>query len=186
VVDIGDTRSASVSTAPPPNKGGWNTDPIVAARTGWQYLTSIWNNCLNFFSQDARFSAERFQELLTNTPINGGITWWDTRDPAVGAKTVDSIAKDGDPRTLAKFLADHGPGTTAATILPTANAAVARDYFTNLTQTQQVAAAIHEALHVQFNFNDIQLQGLLMNWGFVPNDSGSGAVTDWIASNCGK
>jgi hypothetical protein len=175
----------------PSSKGGWNTDPAGAAKTAWQYLTSIWAHCLNDFSRDRRFNVGNFHNLLmngvdNNSGRNGGISWWDTRVSAIAARTVDSIAHNGDPQTLSSFLAGQGPGTTAATILPTANVALSRDFFTNLTQTQQIATAIHEALRVQFDFNDIQLEGLLMNWGFTPNNSGSGAITDWIATNCGK
>jgi hypothetical protein len=45
---------------PPPNKGGWSSDPRLAARTGWQYLTNIWRECLDLFSRDRGFDASNF------------------------------------------------------------------------------------------------------------------------------
>jgi hypothetical protein len=67
----------------------------------------------------------------------------------------------------------------------TSSVALARDFFTDYTQTEQVATTVHEALHIQLRMGDRDLQGLLMNWGFVANNSGSHAITDWIASDCG-
>ena len=42
------TRPSGSGVGTPQNKGGWNTDPNVAAETAWQYLTSIWEDCLNY------------------------------------------------------------------------------------------------------------------------------------------
>jgi RHS repeat-associated protein len=175
----------------PANKGGWSTNPAGAAKTGWQYLTSIWKDCLDYFSKDARFSTSNFQKLLSNGTNNsgsgsGGIGWWDTRSASIGNRTVGSIANNGNPSTLTQYLGSQGSGVTAAVLVPSKNVALSQDFFTNLTQTQQIAATIHEALHLQFGLGDTDLQGLLMNWGFQPNSSGSGAITDWIATDCGK
>lgn len=43
-------------------KGGGGTNPSSTGPTAWQYLTSIWSNCLNDFKQDAdsRVSRSRF------------------------------------------------------------------------------------------------------------------------------
>jgi RHS repeat-associated protein len=175
----------------PANKGGWNTNPAGAAKTGWQYLSSIWKDCLDYFSKDARFSTSNFQNLLSNGTNNsgsgsGGIGWWDTRGASIANRTVGSIANNGNPSTLTQYLGSQGFGVTAAVLIPSKNVALSQDFFTNLTQTQQIAATIHEALHLQFGLGDVDLQGLLMNWGFRPNSSGSGAITDWIATDCGK
>jgi RHS repeat-associated protein len=185
VVDIGDTRyprgapySGEYVQTPPPNKGGWETDPASAAKVGWQYLTSIWGDCLDLFSKDQRFDRGRFEKLLS-----GGANWWDTRKSDVGRRTVDSVASNGDPTTLSKYVA----GNVARVINGTNHVVLSIDWFTDLTQTQQVANTIHEALHIELNFDDAELQGWLMNFGFKDVDPyGTGDGTDWIASNCGR
>lgn len=59
------------------------------------------------------------------------------------------------------------------------------DWYTNNTPAQQIASTIHEALHVQMNMDDAELQGWLSNFGFKDTDRFStGDITDWIAGGC--
>ena len=59
--------------------------------------------------------------------------------------------------------------------------AVGSNYFTDNTQTEQIAIAVHEALHVALGFNDAQLAGWLINFGFRPSATfSSHEITDWI------
>jgi RHS repeat-associated protein len=120
--------------AVPSNKGGWDTDPRVAARTAWQYLTSIWKDCLNFFKQDSQFDSGGFSELL-----RGGITWYDTRSFTTGSIPVGSILGNDDGRTLRAYV-----GSADAAVLPghAKHVALGQNYFQNNTQTQQVATMI--------------------------------------------
>ena len=134
-----------------------------------------------------------FQSLLPNGTNNssggsgnGGISWWDTRPSAIASLTVGRIVNNGDQRSLAQYLTSQGSNTSTAVLARSPNVALGQNFFTDLTQTQQIAATIHEARHVQFQMGDTSLQGLLMNWGFKPNNSGSGAIADWIAQGCPK
>ena len=161
----------------PRNKGGLNTNPTTAARTAWQYLTSIWDDCLGYFAQDARFDSAAMKSLLVGS--RGAISWWDLRVPSAANRTVGSLLHNGDSRTLAQANAGH----EATTLAYTPNVLLSSDRFTNNTQTQQVASTVHEALHVLLHFDDAQLQGWLMNFGFTPG-ANSGAITDWVAEGC--
>jgi RHS repeat-associated protein len=166
----------------PDRQGGRNTSPLVAAATGWQYLTSIWSDCLGLFSQDARFSTSKLKGLLTNTSSQGGITWWDTRYSTVANQTVGSVTNTGNRTMLKDFVGD-----ASAKVIPgTSNVVLGLTWHTEETQTQQVATSIHEALHVLFNQSDSWLKGWLMNFGFKPAGVGTGDISDWIATDCGK
>jgi hypothetical protein len=163
----------------PSNKGGWKTDPKVAARTGWQYLTSIWKDCLDFFNRDARFDADNFAGLLTDP--ESGITWYDTRDKATGDRTVDSILHNGDGRTLSDLVGSRY-GVVLAKLAR--HVALGQNWFQDYTQTQQVAGTIHEALHIQMGMGDDELKGWLRNFGFKPASYGTSDITDWISGGC--
>ena len=107
------------------------------------------------------------------------MTWLDVRNPSIGSATVDSYTQNGDPTKLSDLF---GSGTDAVALRGTSYVAVGPDYFTNETQTQQIAIAIHEALHIHMRFNDPDLAGWLGNFGFNPPTgyNVSGAITDWI------
>jgi hypothetical protein len=165
--------------ANPRNKGGWNTDPFVAAKTGWQYLTSIWKDCLKFFRSDARFDENNFAGLLTDR--DNGIKWYDLRDKATAERTVDSILHNNDPRTLREVV-----GSRYAFVLGdfARHVALGQNWFQDETQTQQVANTIHEALHIQMRLGDQELKGWLANFGFKPANYVTGDITDWVAGGC--
>jgi len=160
------------------SKGGWDTDPAGAAKTGWQYLTSIWSDCLGFFEQDDRFDKDGFRKLLT-----GGITWFDTRNSTVANRTVGSVVGNGDPT---KLISAVGPANAVVLGDFSRNVALGVNYFSDLTQTEQIALMIHEALHVQMKMYDPDLKGLLKNFGFEPQAYGSGDITNWISKGCKK
>ena len=172
------------ASLPPPvtqTKGGWNTDPNGAAKTGWQYLTSIWGGCLSDFKQIADFSASQFQQLLTAGNMNGGIVFWDTRYAAIASRTVYSVIHSGSTTvTLQQYVGD----ADADTLSGTNNVILGINFFTDLTQTQQIAAAIHEALHVELDIGDATLKQDLAAFGFVPQPQGTGDITDWISNDC--
>jgi hypothetical protein len=44
------------------------------------------------------------------------------------------------------------------------------DWYSDLTQTQQIANTIHEALHVQLGFGDDDLEDWLAKFGFTGPD----------------
>jgi RHS repeat-associated protein len=178
-VDSGVADTTGTAVAPGPsvvvqNKGGWYTNPAGTGKTAWQYLSSIWSNCLNDFNQDTRFDASTFQSLL-----NSGITWLDSRAPSVGDATVDSYAHNGDTTTLSQLVA---AGDSAVTIPGTQIVVLGANYFTDNTQTEQIGIAVHEALHIALGFNDAELAGWLENFGFKPSgpDWNSHEMTDWI------
>ncbi len=72
------------------NKGGLKTNPRQAAKDAWSRLQNDWKPCLDKFLGDRRFEQHSFEELL-----NGGISWFDTRQAAIGNVTVDSIIHNG-------------------------------------------------------------------------------------------
>ncbi len=81
---------------------------------------------------------------------------------------------------------EDGRGTPDAQTIPGTNTVVlGPDYFTNETQTQQIAVMIHEALHVALGFDDSQLAGWLENFGFTPS-SNSGQITNWIVGTANQ
>ncbi len=156
-----------------PTRGGLNTDPKGTGRTAWQYLASIWGDCLSLFGQDARFDGASFRNLLTD-----GIRWLDVRQPQIASRTWDSYAHDGNQITLGEAFTG---GASAITIMGTQYVAVGPNYFTDNTQTQQIAIAVHEALHITMNMDDTELGGWLMNFGFKPSSSfSSHEITNWI------
>jgi hypothetical protein len=81
--------SSGRAGAPPPNKGGYFTDPAGTGKTAWQYLTSVWSNCLGYFNQLDGFSGSGFGDLLS-----GGMRWADARGSA-GTRSVDSYSHNG-------------------------------------------------------------------------------------------
>jgi RHS repeat-associated protein len=164
---------------PVQNKGGVHTSPAAAAKVAWQYLNSVWQDCLNDFEQIQGFNATTFQSLLSNTPANGGITWLNDNDPSVANSTIASY---GGTNTSTDPISSLFQGGADAYALPgTTDVVVGPDYFTNETQTQQIAIAIHEALHVALGQNDVQLYNTLSQFGFDYNPNvGSGQITDWI------
>ena len=172
---VGSVQAASV----PPNKGGYYTSPGNAAKTAWQYLNSNWSNCLSDFSQDARFNAAAFQQLL-----NGGITWVSDRNGVLNDVSINQVAHNGDLSPIGSLFTG---GADAATIPGTHTVILGPDYFTNETQTQQIAVMIHEALHVALGFNDSQLAGWLQNFGFTPSSPFvSGQITNWIVGTANQ
>jgi RHS repeat-associated protein len=155
------------------NKGGLNTNPSSTGATAWQYLASVWGDCLNDFKKDTRFNASAFESLLSGNDIQ----WLDSRDPSAG-RTVDSYAHNGDKRTLADVVAG---GDSAVTIPGTTIVILGANYFTDNTQTEQIGIAVHEALHIALGFNDNDLAGWLTNFGFRPSAPfDSHQITDWI------
>ena len=167
----------------PYNKGGWYTDPVGAAKTGWQYLKSIWKDCLGQFSAGRGFSADELQTLLTADSSAGGAAWWDTRKSDVGSRTVDSIAHNGDPTSLRAFVGS----ANAMVVRSTRNVVLGINWYTDLTQTDQIATTIHESLHILLDIGDADLRGWLLeaNTTFVATDKyGSGDITGWIAGGC--
>ena len=158
------------------DKGGWNTDPNTTGQTAWQYLNSIWSNCLSDFKQIPGFSASQFGETLLN------MSFVDARDKQTLATNVNFYTGSGDMRTLAQVLAN---GDNAVTLPGSNVVALSGNYFSDLTQTEQVGAAIHEALHMTFpSQSEVQLAGVLMNFGFQPSSKfTSGEITDWIVGS---
>jgi len=173
-------NQAVASMAGMMSRGGSSSRPASTGPTAWQYLNSIWSNCLSDFKKDSRFDASAFSGLLNN-----GITWLDARDPSVAARTIDSYTHNGNTETLAEAFAG---GASAITLEGSNYVAVGVNYFTDETQTQQIAIAIHEALHIvtygwggDFVTNpDGALMGWLENFGFKPTSGYSGDMTDWI------
>lgn len=108
--------------------------------------------------------------------------WWDTRG-SDGNRTVNSIVHNGDNCTLRQVV-----GSAEATVLGnfSPNVALGNDYFQNNTQTQQIATAVHEALHIQMKMGDGELKGWLSNFGFKAEQYGTGDITDWISGGCKK
>jgi hypothetical protein len=169
-------------SAPASDKGGTKTIASGTGRTAWQYLKSVWGDCLTDFEKDSRFDLSEFQGLL-----NGGMKFLDTRNSGIAAAPVGNYAGNGDGRSLSTFL----NGADAAVILGTNWVVLGPDYYTNLTQTQQVALAIHEALHIEAYSWGGAFQsdpdGALKNWltdvgGFTasPVQGMTGDITDWI------
>ena len=157
----------------PPNKGGWWTDPKGVGNTGWQYLSSIWSDCLSAFKTGARFSATTFETLLKSQ-----IRWLDARESNIADTTVDSYSHSGDMHKLGDYLSGSA---SAVALMGSSYVALGRMYFSNETQTQQIAGAIHEALHLHLGMDDGQLAGWLSKFGFRPSDTfTSGEISDWI------
>jgi hypothetical protein len=175
IVDANLACPYEAAATDPPHKGGWNTNPRGAGRTAWQYLTSIWKDCLEHFNKDNRFDSSHFSYLLNN-----GIIWYDTRG-SDGKRTVGSVVGNGDPTTLKESV-----GSSNAVVLGdfTRNVALGSNYFQDNTQTQQIATAIHEALHIQMRMDDSTLKGWLSNFGFEPSSIGTAEISDWIAKGC--
>jgi len=168
------------SGVPRETKGGWNTDPVGAAKTGWQYLESIWKNCLDGFRSDKDFNVERFSTLLTQE-----IRWWDLRDLNVAAMTVGDLLGSADSRTLREYTGSLEASVVRNERVYSVNVTLNIDWFSNNTQTQQVASTIHEALHVYLRRDDDQLTEWLSKRGYSPQaNSTSGAITDWIGGGC--
>jgi hypothetical protein len=159
-------RGGILDNPPAATKGGWRTQAAGAAATGWQYLTSIWQDCLDAFSTDESFSAGALKGLLTNDPSRGGITWLDTRYSTVGGQTVGAHDRSRDARTLKQFVGD----AYARVITGTRRVVLGTDWYSDLTQTQQIANTIHEALHVQLGFGDDDLEDWLAKFGFTGPD----------------
>ena len=61
VVGFAPPSGGSGAPSPPPNKGGYSTNPATTGPTAWQYLTSIWGGCLDAFKGDASFDAAGFE-----------------------------------------------------------------------------------------------------------------------------
>jgi len=157
-------------------KGGLNTDPAGTGKTAWQYLTSVWGNCLNDFNQLSGFNATAFGNLLQT-----GIAWLDTRNPAIASTTVDSYSHNGDTTQLGQLFM-NGQGNVAVRLLGTADVALGADYFTDETQTEQIAIAIHEALHIATGLGDSALMQALSAFGYKPTGN-SQSITDWIVGS---
>lgn len=94
---------------------------------------------------------------------------------------MDSFAHNGNSALLSSFLGS----ASAQTILGTNYVVIGQNYFTDNTQTEQVAIAIHEALHMTLGFDDTRLKQWLMNFGFNPTERGSHDITDWIVGTAG-
>jgi len=165
---------------PPTNLGGWNTNPSGTGKTALQYLTSIWQDCLDDFEQDNRFDTAKFEGLLT-----GGMKFLDTRNQGIANQSVGTYAKSGDTTHLSDFVGS----ASAQVILGTNWVVLGQDYFTDNTQTEQIGIAVHEALHLLTyswgepfkSGGDDALAGWLENFGFQPsNDFSSHEITDWI------
>jgi RHS repeat-associated protein len=181
---VGDHQHGSIpkggsGAGVPPNKGGYNTDPSETGKTAWQYLTSIWGTCLDFFKRDSRFDASQFESLLNN-----GMMWLDARSPQIATRTVASYAGNSDMRKIGDLFKF---GASAFTLPGTNYIAIGPNYFTDNTQTQQVASAIHEGLHIAtgswlgWEDPDADLASWLMNFGFSPSPTFSSyEITAWI------
>ena len=174
-----------IGSGPPPTqtKGGWDTDPNRAAKTAWQYLTSIWSDCLQDFKTIKGFDTSQLQQLLTAGSAQGGMLFWDTRDPNLGSRTVDSVVHNGDRTTSLKTFVDPDD---ADVLNFTKNVVLGINFFSDLTQTQQIAAMIHEALHIDLKVGDGDLELDLAGSGFRSTSGASGDITDWISTDCGN
>jgi hypothetical protein len=153
------------------------TVPSATGSTARQYLSSVWANCLDSFKSDPRFNADAFGTLLA-----GGMKWLNLGDPGIGATPVDVYSHDGDTRPISALFAN---GDNAVVLPGTNVVVVSPNYYSDLTQTEQVAVAVHEALHiVTYSWGyttDIDLGEWLMNFGFSPSKRfSSGEITDWI------
>lgn len=95
--------------------------------------------------------------------------------------TIDSVVYNGDTRSLKQAV-----GTYASVLGDyTPNVALSVNYFSDLTQTEQVANAIHEALHIEVKMDDPGLKGWLQTLGFKHTDvHGSHSITEWISKGC--
>ena len=169
-------------TAPKPKPpSGWNTHPAGTGRTAWQYLTSVWSNCLSDYEQLAGFDASAFQKLLSDD-----MRFLDTRSSGIAARTVDSYTHDGDSTRLGDLFST-GEGNVAVALVGSHFVALGPDYFADQTQTEQIAIAIHEALHMTFQAPsgqdpDAYLGGLLSQFGFSATKD-SQSITDWIVGS---
>ena len=161
----------------PSNKGGLSTNPASTLKTARQYLDTIWSDCLADFSKDARCDGYTFGLILQN------INWL-----APGSASIDSYAHNGDTRPISALVAG---GESAATIPGTNYVVVGPDYYTDNTQTEQIAIAVHDALHIMTyswgapfqNGGDAALAGWLANFGFDNSHfdpANSHQITDWI------
>jgi len=155
------------------SKGGLNTSPSQAATIAWQYLNSNWRRCLDDFKLDTkRFDVRKFKRLLTQE-----IQWHDGRDEFIRNSTIDSLVHNGDPSLVVSQLY----GRDAVTFRGTLHVVVGPNFFTDNTQTEQIAITIHEALHVLTKMDDADLAGWLVNFGFKPSKLFRTAeITDWI------
>jgi RHS repeat-associated protein len=160
----------------PPNWGGWATNPAATGSTAWQYLTSIWSKCLNDFKQLPGFNATSFGELLT-----GGMAWLDTRNGAYANMAINAYTNDGNTATLGSLFTSW-QGNVAVTLTGTHYVALGLDYFTDETQTEQIAVAIHEALHMATGLGDFDLKQALSAFGYTPTKD-SQSITDWIVGS---
>ena len=164
------------------NAGGLHTSPAGTATTAAQYLGSIWKNCADDFSA-VGINVSALESRLSSPANAGGIHWLDATNSSIANTTIGSYEGTGDTTTLGQYFAGATGvyGATAATLPGTNYVAVGPDYFTSLTQTQQIAVAIHEALHIQTGLNDSQLMNLLNTLGAGLNASGdSSQITSWI------
>ncbi|MCX6622794.1 MAG: hypothetical protein NTY38_17355, partial [Acidobacteria bacterium] len=158
---------------PPENKGGWRTDPKLAAKDGWKRLTQDWTNCLDRFGKLKGFESARLQEALS-----GGMRFWDTRKPSVSELTIGAVfnTDEADP-----LMSIHITGDLARGRVANPNIVLFTDWFQDLTPTGQAANVVHEGLHV-IGYTDKFLGdqfGLNMNTA-----DGTNVLTKFIESNC--
>jgi hypothetical protein len=159
------------------DRGGSATDPRTTGPTAWQYLTPNWSHCLDIFtSAQGGLSASSLQTLLTSSPASGGVIWATDL-----TQTVDYYAHNGDTRVVGSFITN---GATAGVIPGTHVIAVGADYYTDLTQTEQIAVAIHEVLHMVIPGGDPALARWIQGFGGDVSDyylhGNSRVFTDWI------
>jgi hypothetical protein len=95
----------------------------------------------------------------------------------VANSTIGSYNGTNNTQTVGS---QFGSGTDAVTIPSSTYVAVGSGYFTNETQTQQIAIAIHETLHVALGLGDGDLEQALQQFGFPQSVPNSGYITDWI------
>jgi hypothetical protein len=81
-------------------------------------------------------------------------------------------------------LLDEVVGGAYAKVIPgTSIVAVGADYYTDLTQTQQIGVAMHEALHIFLDVGDSGLAQWLGKFGFTYSGDiniNSQQMTEWI------
>jgi hypothetical protein len=157
------------------------TNPSTTGVTATQYLNSIWSNCATDFAA-VGINVSAFENLLTN-----GMNWVNLTTPGVADLPLSTYLPGGIG-TLGSYFPS---GANAVTIPGTNTVLVGSDYYTTQTQTQQIAIAIHEALHIYLNSNPSLLgqfpsDGAIM--GLLNQDFGAGLningptsqISNWI------
>ena len=112
----------------------------------------------------------------------------DTRSPDIVNQTENYYTGNGDQTKMGDLFI--GTGNVAVTIPGSNFVALGPDYFADQTQTEQIAIAIHEALHIMFpTLGDTGLAITLEQFGFKPSvdptsqSFNSQEITDWIVGS---